>query len=232
MYVLTPIVFRHWLYKNEEQLTTQITNPTLRTADLTGGIGNTTNDNTGSRSSPNMHVIRRVLSTLIVRPTSTTIDSRVYSSDEVLVDIWGSPLLSTQETMISPRPLGPTHILVIYSPDSHPIPSPRTTLILRTHKPIVKILEIPINDLLFVLNVPNLSPFPPLPRRLPDELPRVILPVPHLSTFHDLMIYIHTLNQAELFRRILPEWIRDLINLCGNLFRPDSSSSSTERAAG
>jgi len=36
--------------------------------------------------------------------------------------------------------------------------------------------------------------------------------VPHLDTFPELVIYLHTKNQAELFRKIIPEWIRDLIH--------------------
>jgi len=33
--------------------------------------------------------------------------------------------------------------------------------------------------------------------------------VKRLETFPELVVYLHTRNQAELFRRIIPEWIRD-----------------------
>jgi hypothetical protein len=76
-----------------------------------------------------------------------------------------------------------------------------------------KFLELPINDLLFLLNVPNLSSrVPALPRRLDNELPHVVMQVPHLETFPELVIYLHTMNQAELFRALIPEWIRDLMH--------------------
>ena len=36
--------------------------------------------------------------------------------------------------------------------------------------------------------------------------------VPHLDTFPELVIYLHTKNQAAMFRKIIPKWIRDLIH--------------------
>ena len=103
------------------------------------------------------------------------------------------------DCIVSPRPLGPTHILAIYSI----VPSPKLQSMLP------ETIELPINDLLFVLNIPNLSNPKIIPHRLPCELPRVFMNVKRLETFPELVVYLHTRNQAELFRRILPEWIRD-----------------------
>jgi hypothetical protein len=103
------------------------------------------------------------------------------------------------DCMISPRPLGPTHILTIYSIVHSP----------KLQSMLPETIELPINDLLFVLNVPNLSNPNVIPHRLPCELPRVLMNVKRLETFPELVVYLHTRNQAELFRRILPEWIRD-----------------------
>jgi hypothetical protein len=36
--------------------------------------------------------------------------------------------------------------------------------------------------------------------------------VKHLETFAELIVFLHTKNQAELFRKIIPEWIRDLMH--------------------
>jgi hypothetical protein len=136
------------------------------------------------------------------------------------LDIWGTPLLSTTDKLISPRPLGPTHILLIHAPSasSTPINEAAAAPMRRPKIPTLgfpKVIELPINDLLFLLSVPNLSSrssAPALPRRLHKELPRVIMHVPHLETFPELVIYLHTMNQAELFRSLIPEWIRDLMH--------------------
>jgi len=136
--------------------------------------------------------------------------------------------LSTQHKLISPRPLGPTHILLLYlsaplcsnnvdvhRPSgggyNHPVPTTATT-------PARELQEVPINDLLFILNVPNFIPFREdgvtltLPPRLHQQIPRLLLKVPHLETFSELTIYLHTKNQAELFRSLIPEWIRDIMH--------------------
>lgn len=81
-----------------------------------------------------------------------------------------------------------------------------------------EVLEVPINDLLFLVNVPNLTPngdygdLSILPPRLQNEMPKVLLHVPHLETFPELVIYLHTKNQAVLFRSMITEWIRDLMH--------------------
>ncbi|KIJ91482.1 hypothetical protein K443DRAFT_686026 [Laccaria amethystina LaAM-08-1] len=71
-----------------------------------------------------------------------------------------------------------------------------------------EVIELRINDLIFILNAPNLAhskapDTPLLPRRLQMELPRVLMYLPHLDTFPELVIYLHTKNQAELFRKII-----------------------------
>ncbi|KIJ98589.1 hypothetical protein K443DRAFT_680612 [Laccaria amethystina LaAM-08-1] len=50
-----------------------------------------------------------------------------------------------------------------------------------------EVIELPINDLIFILNAPNLAhskaaDTPLLPRRLQKELPRVLMYIPHLDT--------------------------------------------------
>ncbi|KIJ90626.1 hypothetical protein K443DRAFT_686648, partial [Laccaria amethystina LaAM-08-1] len=77
-----------------------------------------------------------------------------------------------------------------------------------------EVIELPVNDLIFILNVPNLAPSkapdtPFLLRRLHKELLQVLMYVPHLDTFPKLVICLHTKNQAGLF---IPERIRDLIH--------------------
>ena len=172
--------------------------------------------------------IRRVLSTSSIYTfsgaTLTSIENRLNSAGtngSTTIPI--EPRLSTPEKLISPRPLGLTHILVVYATmPSRPIVPPVDPqgILSRRKKNTVtypEVIELPINDLLFILNVPNLAPSktpdtPLLPRRLQKELPRVLMYVPHLDTFPELVIYLHTKNQAELFRKIIPEWIRDLIH--------------------
>lgn len=167
----------------------------------------------------------------------STLESRLYrcptSDYDITFDIWGFPSVISADELISPRPLGPTHMLILHADPTHPTPSasfldkkPRNPQMLQTKKPLPplpysNVIEIPINDLIFCLNVPNLSPSlhtttkrrPALPPRLHKELPRVLLgPVPHLETFPDLVVYLHTQNQAELFRKLIPEWIRDSVH--------------------
>lgn len=172
--------------------------------------------------------IRRVLSTSSIYTfsgaTLTSIENRLNSagtngSNSIPI----GQRLSTPEKLISPRPLGLTHILVVYAtkPSRPIVPpvDPQGTLSRRKKNAVTypEVIELPINDLTFILNVPNLAPSkapdtPLLPRRLHKELPRVLMYVPHLDTFPELVIYLHTKNQAELFRKIIPEWIRDLIH--------------------
>ncbi|KIJ95345.1 hypothetical protein K443DRAFT_683078, partial [Laccaria amethystina LaAM-08-1] len=172
--------------------------------------------------------IRRVLSTSSIYTfsgaTLTSIENRLNSAGtngSTTIPI--GPWLSTPEKLISPKPLGLTHILVVYATmPSRPIVPPVVPqgVLPRRKKNAVtypEVIELQINDLIFILNVPNLAPSkapdtPLLPRRLQMELPRVLMYLPHLDTFLELVIYLRTRNQAELFRRIIPEWIRDLIH--------------------
>ncbi|KAH6903258.1 hypothetical protein BKA70DRAFT_1110906 [Coprinopsis sp. MPI-PUGE-AT-0042] len=115
--------------------------------------------------------------------------------------------LDDPQPLVSPRPLGPTHILVAYeyAPAQGRQPN---------------ICETPINDLLFALNVPNLLPreledgtqLPPLPVRVHGELTRVIIGVPAVESFPALVVYLHNKNQAELFRNLVPQWLRDTMH--------------------
>ncbi|TFK28304.1 hypothetical protein FA15DRAFT_634213 [Coprinopsis marcescibilis] len=114
--------------------------------------------------------------------------------------------LTVHEALISPRQLGPTHILVAYES--------------RPRRASGRICEMPINDFLFAMNVPNLAPrkdedgasLPPIPRRIHGDLHRVLIAVPHLLTFPELVVYLHNKNQAELFRKIVPQWIHDIMH--------------------
>jgi hypothetical protein len=168
--------------------------------------------------------IGRVLSTSSIytfsRATLTSIENRLLYSAATTIGPW----LSTPEKLISPRLLGLTHILVFYATmPSRPIVPPLDSqcILLRRKKKTVTypevIRELPINDLIFILNAPNLAhskapDTPLLPRRLQMELPRVLMYLPHLDTFLELVIYLRTRNQAELFKKIIPEWIRDMIH--------------------
>ncbi|KAG7445306.1 uncharacterized protein BT62DRAFT_994824 [Guyanagaster necrorhizus] len=113
--------------------------------------------------------------------------------------------LSTQDKLISPRPLGPTHVLVVVdASEVSETASQKRTVCARS-------IQTPINDLLFKLNAPNLSKEPKLPPRMHQELPRVGIRVPHIETFRILVIFLHTRNRIELMRAVLPEWIRDIM---------------------
>ena len=110
--------------------------------------------------------------------------------------------LSTLDRTISPRPLRATHSLIAY--DLPPLGG-------YFHKCV----ESPINDLLFVANCPNLATveyYGSLPRRMESKLPRILVRVKNIETWPELVVYLHTKNQAGLFRTLVPEWIRDLVH--------------------
>ncbi|PBK63943.1 hypothetical protein ARMSODRAFT_1007467 [Armillaria solidipes] len=117
---------------------------------------------------------------------------------------WAQKSNTAASLLISPRPLGPTHILVAFPSQDPPTAGSQISV-------PAQALEFPINDLLFVLNAPNLAPSPKLPRRLHQELPRVSIRVPDVETFRHLVIYLHTRNLGQLMRAIIPDWIRDLV---------------------
>ncbi|KAG6905956.1 hypothetical protein DXG01_016680 [Tephrocybe rancida] len=206
----------HWLYRNRKRVNASLRDGNTRISTLIQkGPGQ-------ESSTKELHVLRRVLSAGALPPFTQPmrLDPRClspYGAHDI--DMWGSVMLSTTEKLISPRPLGPTHILVVHS-----IPGPsrvfqpvtgggRKPLRRKQSSPLSNVVEIPINDLLFALNVPNLAPaIPVLPPRLHKELPRVLMYVPHIDTFPELVVYLHTQNQAELMRKLIPEWIRDLMH--------------------
>lgn len=43
-------------------------------------------------------------------------------------------------------------------------------------------------------------------------MPRVLLRVKSLAAFPALIVYLHTKNQAELFRVLIPQWICDVLH--------------------
>lgn len=215
-------------------------------------------DNEGNNVSS--HSVRRVLSaSALSQPISpmksianTLLENPVRSlatttTDVVDYAIWSRVPLSTEDNLISPRPLGVTHILVVYAMDHAAAVTVAVNMAddqrtIRRGKgkkassptTFPEIAELPINDLLFLLNTPNLYVSrnsgghrkPILPRRLHKEIPRVLMHVPHLQTFPELVIYLHTKNQAELFRKIIPEWMRDLMHPLPPIPTPAGSSST------
>ncbi|CAA7263298.1 unnamed protein product [Cyclocybe aegerita] len=146
---------------------------------------------------------------------------RGRSQNQINLEIWGGLRLTTKEKLVSPRPLDATHILVIHPAQSlrhDRVGHQETIRRVRRNPTFSEVVELPVNDLLFLLNVPNLmaprgeSFASILPRRLHKELPRVLMEVPHLVTFPELVGYLHTKNQAALFRNFIPEWMRDIMH--------------------
>ncbi len=125
-------------------------------------------------------------------------------------DSWGSGPLSTLDKLISPRPLGPTHVLVVVQQDE----TSQRAVYSQT-------LQVAINDLLFTLNAPNLVSS--LPPRMFKELTRVGIKVPHLDSFRAVVVFLHTQNQAALMRSVIPEWMRDITHVL-NISRPQEAS--------
>ncbi|KAG6855787.1 hypothetical protein H0H87_010833 [Tephrocybe sp. NHM501043] len=207
-----------WVYRNHTRANATLRDGNPRISTLIRGPSKEPRSSTKKE----IHVLRRVLSASALAPLTQPLrlDGHYISPDsEQDVDVWGTVTLSSDERLISPRPLGPTHILVIHS-----IPGPsrifqpvtgggRKALRRKQSSSLFHVTEIPINDLLFVLNLPNLAPSVPiLPPRLHKELPRVLMFVPHIDTFPELVVYLHTQNQAELMRNTVPEWIRDFMH--------------------
>ncbi|KAI0027101.1 hypothetical protein K488DRAFT_91320 [Vararia minispora EC-137] len=98
----------------------------------------------------------------------------------------------SQVILISPRPLGPTHILVAHADASH---TGVTT----------GAVECAINDAVFTAHVPNLAD--PLPRRRDGELMPVQIHIPQLRSWLELISYMHKRSLNTLFKSLLPEWI-------------------------
>ncbi len=155
---------------------------------------------------PNQGSRRRVLSANATTDVTTDIRNRVITDYHGNASDLCSLRLSTEDKLISPRPLGATHILVIVDASEVPEIVSRK----RTAAPAFSV-QMPINDLLFKLSAPNLLKEPKLPRRLNQELPRVGIRVPHIETFCILISYVHTRDQTEMMRAALPQWIRDIM---------------------
>lgn len=111
---------------------------------------------------------------------------------------WPRRALSTGHQLISPRPLGATHTLIIYDK-------------FQSDKKRVYI-ECPINGLIFTLHCPNVVNPSALVCHPSSHLPRVVLRAPHARSFVDLVAYFHTRDQVALFKKVLPEWVRDLLH--------------------
>ncbi|KAJ7291465.1 hypothetical protein C8J57DRAFT_216751 [Mycena rebaudengoi] len=206
----------HWLHHVKHRSDVNLRDATARTSML---IRRVNNENKGEESGG---VVRRVLSvsSLSQTPMASIQNRMVVGQDDGGLSVWGTFVLSTPNKLISPRPLGPTHILVVHTDPVAVSRSGKTTLPRRRPNadggkaPFANI-DIAINDLLFTLNVPNLVSLDgrsALPKRLHKELPRALIRVPHMETFHELVVYLHTKNQAELFRSVVPEWMRDLMH--------------------
>lgn len=221
---------RHWLYRTQTRCQVKLKELTTRLS-VFGRLGpDVANENIDNEGNTSCHVIRRVLSASSVHQPcispmtsiANTLNPIRPLTDIVDLGIWNGAPLSTKDKLISPRPLGATHILVVYAMDPSDTTSPvddgqRTVRRCKGNASLTypEVAEVPINDLLFILNLPNLSrdgDQPILPRRLHTELPKVLMRVPNLQTFPELVIYLHTKNQAELFRKLIPEWMRDLMH--------------------
>ena len=235
---------RHWLYRAQTRREVKLKEPTTRLS-VFGRLGpDVADENIDNEGNVSLHVVRRVVSASAIyqpicpmRSIANTLDPVGPRADSADFRIWSGARLSTEEKLISPRPLGATHILVVYatdpSDDASPVDDQITVRRRKANTSLTypEVAELPINDLLFVLNIPNLSRdsgqrFKPiLPHRLHKELPRVLMHVPHLRTFPELIIYLHTKNQAELFRKLIPEWMRDLMHPLPNISSPAVSST-------
>lgn len=199
---------RHWLHHVQRRENVRLQNATTRLSICNPGHLNET-----THSAPNtaMYIVRRAEgSPALSISTESTETSNVITLEPTSID------LST--ALISPRPLGPTHILIAHAVPSQPIVKGATVRRQRVPSIHTETLEMPINDLLFLLNVPNISyeyslalHGTVLPRRKMDELPHVSMSVPQLKTFPEIVVYLHTKNQAALFRALIPEWARDIM---------------------
>ncbi|KAF8208078.1 hypothetical protein K438DRAFT_1961597 [Mycena galopus ATCC 62051] len=206
---------RHWLYQTKRRANVDFRDATARTSTLIHRV-NKGENNPGDV----VNVVRRVLSTASLNrapiPMSRIENGIPVAREAGGVNIWGSFVLSTRHKLISPRPLGPTHILVAHIEPLSVSKSGKSSLPRRSRgeaaKPSFPNMDIVINDVLFTLGAPNLvavDGHSPLPHRLHKELPRVLLRVPFLETFPEVVVFLHTMNQAELFRKAIPEWMRD-----------------------
>ncbi|KAJ7720917.1 hypothetical protein B0H16DRAFT_1432123 [Mycena metata] len=206
---------RHWLYQAKRRTNADFRDATARTSTLIHRVNKADENTPVDASAP----VRRVLSTASLNRAPipmARIDNGIPVGREGNgVTVWGSFVLSTENSLISPRPLGPTHILVVHTRPLSVSKQGKSSLPRRGHDAHFPNMDVPVNDLLLCLSAPNLvtvDGHSPLPHRLHEELPRALLQVPHLETFHEAVVFIHTMNQAEMFRALIPQWMRDLMH--------------------
>ncbi|KAJ7641335.1 hypothetical protein FB45DRAFT_1022092 [Roridomyces roridus] len=134
----------HWLYKVKQRTNLNSRDATARTSTLIHRV----NDGENKASA-----IRRVLSTSSLnraqRPFMRIRAMVLSAGPRRMASTCGELSSSAQDQkLISPRPLGPTHILVVYSDSltlSQSVPRHAT------------FLDIPINDLLFLMSASNVQ---------------------------------------------------------------------------
>ncbi|KAF9001209.1 hypothetical protein BDQ17DRAFT_1542941 [Cyathus striatus] len=174
----------HWLYRAQKLREVKLRNATTRFSafDLAGLAATSANANANAAApkpaQPTQIPTRRRVLSSSATPThpiqlTQSIERRFSFFDNsnqstanttttttTSSDTWYDLSLSTPGTLVSPRPLGPTHILIIYS--TTPFNSVTHSLVARK-KPTLRrknnfnmtfpeIIEIPINDLLFLLS--------------------------------------------------------------------------------
>ncbi|KII91577.1 hypothetical protein PLICRDRAFT_28185 [Plicaturopsis crispa FD-325 SS-3] len=206
----------HWLYQSKERGSVKLSDTSARYSAFMGLSQKAANSHWRKyRIMPgdeNVPIIRtsgrkRSVSTSCVRPLS---HSGLGNRPRADSHSWGELRLSTMDKLISPRPLGPTHILVLHSlPHSAPThPSYAARRAIPGY-----CVEMPINDLLFALNVPHLANLrDAFPHRRPEVLTKVALRVSDVATFIPLVIFFHNRDVRELFSNVLPQWIVDLMD--------------------
>ncbi|KAF9041887.1 hypothetical protein BDZ89DRAFT_1059913, partial [Hymenopellis radicata] len=185
-----------WLKQYTRDQDTKLPRGNIRTSVLLGQPSDENSPDTPAE----LATRRRVLSASSGSPSAMlNISNRILVPDlnGNVFDSWGSGPLSTLDKLISPRPLGPTHVLVVVQQDE----TSQRAVYSQT-------LQVAINDLLFTLNAPNLASS--LPPRMFKELARVGIKVPHLESFRAL---------PALLRAVIPEWMRDITHVL-NIFRP------------
>lgn len=111
---------------------------------------------------------------------------------------WPRRTFSTGHQLVSPQPLGPTHLLII--PDSIVQPNKKRVC-----------LECPVNGLILLINCPNIANPAALTHHTPGDLARVLINVPHAKPFAHLVAYFHTRDQVALFKQLLPGWLWELL---------------------
>ncbi|KAF9473987.1 hypothetical protein BDN70DRAFT_997351 [Pholiota conissans] len=216
----------HWLFRVQRHENARLKDATVPLSVLDPVVSYSADPEADSSPQATIYVVEPV-----PNAPSTSASSSTDPSSETSYGISTEPiLLGNSKPLISPRQLGPTHMLVIYtlppivlapensnSSRTRRSPRPESSGRIAQRRPSIfsEALELPISDLIFIANVPNLT-FDPekgiLPHRLPNELPRVVLPVPHLLAFPELVVYLHTRNQAALFRALIPDWARDVMH--------------------